>query len=313
MWYPTIQFVCRIYNPTTGLKIWRSVNVTNFVPGSDDKRSSKSDQFTIKFKTISPTEGDSCSIIANLSDDLQLSFDITRPAAVPGFKIGKGPQGGHSNFGPDKANPEGYVVHRFWPRTQCSGHIIHKGQAIPAIGPGMFVHTIQGMRPNLIAASWKFATFHSNDHGGVSALQMEFKTTDSHGKKGAGTGGVTVNVGAVVYEGKLLTVTAETQWPGEIVPVDAPVQSRATHYDAKLDPDTGYLQPSRVGYVWSGPAISGSRETVKATLEIDVGSVEAPRGLVEKVDLLAEIPYAVKLAIAYVAGTKPYIYQVCCM
>jgi hypothetical protein len=49
---------------------------------------------------------------------------------------------------------------------------------------------------------------------------------------------------------------------------------------------------------------------VKAELEADVGTVEAPKGLVEKVDVLAEIPYALKMVINYAAGTKPYIYQV---
>jgi hypothetical protein len=309
MWYPNIQMVCRIFNPKTGLNLWRSINVTNFVtpiPGSDDKRTSKSDQFTVKFKTL-PSGVESCSLTANLSEDLQLSFDITRPVASPGFKIGKGPKGGHSIFGPDKTNPEGYVVHRFWPRTECNGHIIHKGQALPAEGPGMFVHTIQGMRPNLIASRWNFVTFQGDE--GVSALQMEFTTYDTHGRKGAGSGGVTVNVGAIAHEGKLLTVTAESIWAGEAISADAPVVSRAVHHDKKHDPDTGYSPPSRVVYNWAGPAISGGA-TVKGELDASLGTPDAPKGLVEKVDVLAEIPYAVKMAIAYVAGTKPYIYQV---
>jgi hypothetical protein len=36
----------------------------------------------------------------------------------------------------------------------------------------------------------------------------------------------------------------------------------------------------------------------------------APKGLIEKVDVLAEIPYVIKSVVNYVAGTKPYIYQV---
>ncbi len=32
-------------------------------------------------------------------------------------------------------------------------------------------------------------------------------------------------------------------------------------------------------------------------------------GLVDKVDVLAEIPYMVRKLVNYVAGTKPYIYQ----
>ena len=36
----------------------------------------------------------------------------------------------------------------------------------------------------------------------------------------------------------------------------------------------------------------------------------AAEGLIEKVDVLAEIPKVVKAVIAYAAGTKPYIYTV---
>ena len=32
--------------------------------------------------------------------------------------------------------------------------------------------------------------------------------------------------------------------------------------------------------------------------------------MIEKVDVLAEIPYVIKTMVNYVAGTKPYIYQV---
>ena len=41
-------------------------------------------------------------------------------------------------------------------------------------------------------------------------------------------------------------------------------------------------------------------------LGIDLGQ----GGLIEKVDVLAEIPYVIRKALAAVTGTKPYIYQV---
>jgi hypothetical protein len=59
--------------------------------------------------------------------------------------------------------------------------------------------------------------------------------------------------------------------------------------------------------------------TVEASILLDMSPKEPaaagqPRkfsGLIEKVDVLAQIPYLVKKVISYVAGTKPYIYQVC--
>ena len=243
---------------------------------------------------------------------MQVSLDITRPASAPGWKIGKGPKSGTSYYGPDIENPEGFVFHSFWPLTYCSGHVIYKGKAIAASGPGMYVHAIMGMRPNLIASRWNFADFQSNEHGGVSAIQMELTTLDAYGPKGAGSGGVKVNFGSLVLGGKLVCVTAETTLPGEEQPADAKFKSRAFHYKTEVDHDTSYAKPQELEFIWSGP--SGLRDApgqLSASLKVDVGTNAQPRGLVEKVDVLAEIPSMVKAVISYVAGTKPYIYQVC--
>lgn len=314
MWYPTIQFTFRIYNPNTKETTWKSINVSNFVtpPPGLDKRSSKADQYSITHKSNPGSEyPETYSIRANLADDLQISLDINRPSGAHGFKVGKGPKGGFSYFGPDAANAEGYVVHRFWPRTEATGIIVLKGQAITAKGPGMFVHAIQGMRPNLVAARWNFVHFQSNEHGGISTVQMEFTTTDQYGKKGAGSGFVSVNVGAVVLGGKLAAVTAETKWPDTPQEEDVEVASRATHSKTEPDSDTGYAAPTELSYRWAGPSVfPGATGTVDARASVDVGSPDAYKGLIEKVDVLAEIPYVIKTMVNYVAGTKPYIYQV---
>lgn len=174
----------------------------------------------------------------------------------------------------------------------------------------MLVHAIQGMRPNLVASSWNFAHFQSNEHGGVSAIQMEFKTPET-GKKGARSGGVTVNVGSLVLGGRLATVTAETKWPDEGARSDAAVMSRAVHLKPVTDPDTGYKKPAEIVFRWAGPSIQETAQgNIEAKLHVDLGDNDNPKGLIEKVDVLAEIPYVVKMAVNYVAGTKPYIYQV---
>ena len=314
MWFPTIQFTYKTYNPNTGERNWRSINVTNFVtpPPGLDKRSCKADQFSITYKPATdPSCPETYVISANLSDDLQLSLDVTRPPSVPGFKVGQGPKGGFSYFGPDVNKPEGYVVHRFWPHTAVRGHVVHNRKATAISGIGMFVHAIQGMRPNLVASRWNFANFQSGAHGGVSAVQMEFTTLDTHGRYGAGSGGVTVNVGSLVLGGKLAVVTAETKWPDEVPEESAPVISRVTHVDPVQDSDTGYRKPTALDFRWAGPSIlSVPQGTVSASLYVDVGDLARPKGLIEKVDVLAEIPYVIKTMVNYVAGTKPYIYQV---
>jgi len=314
VWYPTIQFTCKIYDPQTKKSIWKSVNVSNFacpIPGRD-KRSCKADQFSITHKANPGSDYPETYVIqAHPTDDVQIFLEVSRPANVPGFKVGNDAQGGYSYFGPDPKNAEGYVIHRFWPQYKSTGHVTLSGQAKSVEGPGMFVHAIQGMRPNLVAASWNFAHFQSPDLGGVSAIQMEFTTTEAYGKKGAGSGGVVVNVGSLIVGGKLASVTAETGWPGEPSSADAQVKSRVSHLRPMHDPETGYQKPNELLFQWAGPSvIRGTPGTYKASLQVDVGDVENPKGLIEKVDVLAEIPYVIKMAVNYVAGTKPYIYQV---
>ncbi|KAE9407822.1 oxidative stress survival Svf1-like protein [Gymnopus androsaceus JB14] len=313
VWYPTIQLTCKIYDPKTKQLTWKSINVNNFTsaPSGLDKRSTKADEFSFTYKSKSGSDyPESYSVVASPVPEVQIFLEVARPASVSGWKIGKGDEGGYSKFGPDPSNPEGYVIHRFWPRVKATGHVILNGQAKPLEGHGMFVHAIQGMRPDRVATSWNFAHFQSPDHGGVSAIQMEFKTTDVYGKKGAGSGGVSVNVGSLVVGNKLAAVTTETKYPGETNAGDAPVQCRVTHLNPTLDADTGYQKPCGVLYEWAGPSlISDKPGTYKASLNVDVGDIEQPKGLIEKVDVLAEIPKVLKMAVSYVAGTRPYLYQ----
>ncbi|KAJ7104138.1 survival factor 1 [Mycena belliarum] len=313
VWYPTIQFTCKVFDPKTKERTWRSINVSNFVtpPPGLDKRSSKADEFSVTYKSSPGSDlPESYTIRANLSTDLQVSLELSRPKDIPGFKVGQGEKGGYSYFGPDLTKPEGYVIHRFWPRYYATGHIIRNGAASSIQGPGMFIHAIQGMRPNLVAASWNFANFQSPHQGGVSAIQMEFKTIETYGPKGSTSGGVTVNLGSLVVGGKLVAVTAETHLPGEESSSDAVMKSRASHLKAQLDPETGYQAPSELVFEWAAPSIlPESTGTYAAKVHVDVGDHEHPKGLVEKVDVLQEIPRVIKMAVNYVAGTKPYIYQ----
>ena len=69
------------------------------------------------------------------------------------------------------------------------------------------------------------------------------------------------------------------------------------------DKDTGYAAPGHIKFEWKGKG-------GEATVEADQGIVTGENGLIEKVDVLAEIPYVVRKALAAVTGTKPYIYQV---
>ena len=308
-----------MYHPDTKETVWKSVNVSNFVtpPPKLDKRSCQADEFSLTYESHPESEDhpEGYTIRASLSKSIKIALTISRPASIPGFKVGKGPQGGYSYFGPNPNKAEGYVVHRFWPHTINTGRLTYNGKTVAVDGPGMFDHAIQGMRPNLVASRWNFAHFQSSEEhrGSVSAIQMEFTTLENYGRKGENSGPVTVNVGSLVIGGKLAAITAETRWPDEpsSSSADSMVISRGSHINPNFDSDTGYKKPTRVLFKWAGGSlVEDAQGTIKAGLEVDVGGPSDAKGLIEKVDLLAEIPYVVKMAVNYVAGTKPYIYQV---
>lgn len=324
--------------------MWKSTAVTHFVtpPGqgvgrdkskSYDKRSCEADQFTVLFDEH-PDGSESYTIDANMDTDLQLSYTYTRPASCPGWKLGSGPEGSKSYFGTNTASPDGYVLHKFWPRVTTSGHIIYKGQAIDAKGTGVFIRAIQGMRPNLVASRWNFANFQSIGHGDESqktaAIMMEFTTTSDYGgplgsKKDKDEQGnqvnkretMTVNIGSVIVGDKLVAVTGSTRKGN-----DEGSSSSVKHLNTTFDPDTGYQAPGGLEFAWSGPLlegtggalkpVNGTNDVVNAKLTVDLGKphpASESKGLVEKVDVLGEIPYMVRKVVNYVAGTKPYVYQ----
>lgn len=322
LWYPQVQMTFKYFNPKTGKKIWKSVNVTKFAPQTD-KRSSKAAEFTVNFTTTQTGE-DKYTITANLDTDLQLSWSFTRPASIQGWKLGSGPKGGFSYFGSNIGSPDGYVIHRFWPVAESEGHIITKGGAIDAKGKGMFVHAIQGMRPNLVAAKWNFANFQAHDDklGRVSGVMMEFTTTPDYGSAestDAPRQSLTVNIGSIVANDKLVAVTAATRRAGAADSEPSRnSDSFVKHFDKTLDQDTGYQAPQIIEYHWQGPLLDTSsgkgdvHKQVEAKLKVELGKPypsSETHGLVDKVDVLAEIPYMVRKLVNYVAGTKPYIYQ----
>ncbi|GAA5864647.1 hypothetical protein JCM8547_008260 [Rhodosporidiobolus lusitaniae] len=315
--WPNIQFTFR-HCDGKGLNTWKSVSVSNFktAPSAKlDKRSSKSDQFTITVDPATPTK---ISVEGKYEDDVQISFTLEQLAA--GFKLGAGPKGGMTYFGqltgketsgdaPNvTAGSDGYAVHRFWPRCKVSG-ILRSGSTVTDLedARGIYIHAIQGLRPNLLASKWNFANFQTvGDDSGVALIQMEFTTTPQYGSK-------VVNVGCVVVGDKLVAVTAGGS--------GVTGGSSVTHQDTIKDAETDYDAPSSIKYVWDGAALEGEGNNLKpvegANNKVHAVLVEQllesaegykTKGLVEKVDVLGQIPYLIKKFVNYAAGTKPYIY-----
>lgn len=325
VWYPNIQFTFRYVDQAGQINVWKSTTATNFVAAPPtnsgtplDKRSCKSDQFSI---TVDPAHPDRYTIVGKYDDEVDVSIVYERLAE--GWKLGSGARGGMTYFGdlaassvegaqPDlTSGSDGYAVHRFWPRCAVSG-ILRIGQSVVDLtdARGIFVHAIQGMRPDTLAARWNFANFQSSTVGGqgVSLTMMEFRTTSAYGE-------ALINIGSVVVGDKLVAITSG----GSGLASDHGGSS-AEHLDSKVDVETEYAAPGKIAYAWQGHSLatdltSRALPTVAALvldLELDqTAETYESRGLIEKVDVLGQVPYLIKKFVSYAVGTKPFIYTVC--
>lgn len=130
---------------------------------------------------------------------------------------------------------------------------------------------------------------------------------DDYGPAGKGSGHVKVNVG-VIYASNLsapLLVVGQTHTPEptSVFPVPNQDVSTATHLNTYKD-DTGYMAPKGLAFVFGGV-----REDNKAPAKAELVVDDVTKGFIEKVDVLAEIPYVIRKGYAAISGTKPFIFQ----
>lgn len=142
----------------------------------------------------------------------------------------------------------------------------------------MYVHCVQGMKPHHAAGKWNFGNFQGKN---ISAVMMEFTTPPSYGSQ-------VVNIGAIVNEDGTL--------------VAAMTENAAIHKTIQHDEETGWDAPTSLELSWMGQTKDGVEVTALTDSDL--------KNMVERVDVLAEIPAMIKAFIAGIAGTRPFIYQV---
>lgn len=204
----------------------------------------------------------------------QSVVNLTMKRLVPGVVFGKD---GTTYYGDDIANPWGSMRHLFWPRCSVTGTVETEGKTIPIEGLTMFVMAMQGMKPHHAAKSWNFLNFQSEN---FSAVQMEFTTPRSYAT-------TKVNVAILTSADSIITCC---------------VDNEVDHEDPKTD-EVGWPVPSSITFNYKGKDSAG--KPVAATVK------GALKTLVERVDVMAEIPQFVKNIVSGVSGAKPYIYQFC--
>ncbi|ODV89205.1 hypothetical protein CANCADRAFT_32537 [Tortispora caseinolytica NRRL Y-17796] len=292
--HTTAQFTCRVYHPTKPEDcIWISQNLSDFKITDDDDTESRE---AVSFAE-GGTSGASCQsdngklkitlskdlsfyhFLSNVHEDLQLDVIVKRECE--GFKIYPD---GTTLYGTNPEEPWGSMRHLFWPRSSVQGKIVIKSKEIALSGHCMYVMALQGMKPHHAAAHWNFANFQGPT---VSAVMMEFTTPPSYGS-------TRVNIGGLTQGDKLVAAT---------------VDNTAEHSETTLDDFSQWSIPTKLNLHWQGyptdqTEISGE-PTVEATINASLDN------LIEKVDVMSEIPMFVKKVVSGVAGTRPYIFQYC--
>lgn len=107
---------------------------------------------------------------------------------------------------------------------------------------------------------------------------MEFTTPASYAS-------TIVRVAGIATDGKLLFANTD----GDV-----------KHTETKQD-ETGWPAPTAASYHWVGKTEDG--KDVTADIAGSLGEI------IDRVDVMAEVPGFIKTIVASAAGTKPYIYQ----
>lgn len=271
--HTTAQFTFKIYNNKTKEQIWTSTKLEDFVI--------KGNNFYAKNLQIELSEdGTEYHLISRVTEEsiVDLTFNRLAPAA----KIGKD---GKTVYGDNIEEPWGSMRHVFWPRNKVTGEIITSGTTIKINGYSLVIMALQGMKPHHAAASWNFLNFHSKS---VSAVVMEFTTPKSYAA-------TKVSLAFIANDEGIIAVS---------------VNNDIVHQKVEID-EIGWPKPNAIEFNLHGVDPKATDEEVASNAKPVEVKVYGDLHLMERVDVMHEIPAFVKNIVSGVAGTKPYIYQYC--
>lgn len=110
---------------------------------------------------------------------------------------------------------------------------------------------------------------------------MEFTTPPSYGS-------TTVNVGGIIKDGEIIY---------------AGTSNSVAHTETGQDEGSDWPAPKSIKWEWTGKTTDGK------ALTAEVNGALGSR--LDRIDVMAEVPGFIKSIAGSVAGTRPYIFQVC--
>lgn len=258
-------------------KVWTSTRLQGAAVVEDDNKTDFiADNFSIKLNE------DASEYVFKSAVTPESEVELRFKRVGEGFKIGAD---GISRYGENLAQPWGTMRHVFWPRLSVTGTIKTADKEISLNeAQGLYVMALQGMKPHHAAARWNFCNFQGPT---TSVVVMEFTTPVSYGSSRSA-------IGAIHKDGELIATCINTT---------------AEHIDPETD-EVGWPAPKAIKFGLEGPKpgvpnakIADPENVAKATVTGDLTY------LVDRVDVMAEIPAFVKRVVTGVSGANPYIYQ----
>lgn len=272
------QFTFKLFDTNTGKQIWTSTKLDDFmVKGANF--------YATNLKIELDEDNKTYHLVSKVNEESIVDLTFTKLA--PAAKIGKD---GVTIYGDDIENPWGTMRHVFWPRNNVEGTITSKNpetgeeKSFNIKGLSMFVMALQGMKPHHAAATWNFLNFHSKL---LSTVLMEFTTPKSYGS-------TKVTIAFVSNDEGILTGS---------------INNETVHEKTEID-EIGWPKPNAITFNIHGVDSKATDEEVANGTATPVeAKISGDLTLIERVDVMHEIPAFVKNIVSGVAGTKPYIYQ----
>lgn len=304
------QFTFRIYDShdRENLNLWTSTKLENF-------RIEDANFYADDLSVEQSEDGTQYHLVSKVNDQSLVDLVVTR--LTPGAKLGDDPA---TYYGDNLEQPWGSMRHVFWPRNTCVGEIKvkvpKKGKKQEQEGETagneeteeteetedledrtltfkkedpsycMFVMAFQGMKPHHAAKAWNFMFFHSEKN---TVVLMEFTTPKSYSN-------TKVSIGIITSDRDILGVT---------------YNNSALHMNQEVD-SVGWNVPQYIRVELNGLKAHIKDEEVSQDKDEHKikALVEGPlENMVERIDVMGEVPNFVKNIVSGVAGTKPFIYQ----
>lgn len=277
------QFTFKLYNnKIEGFKqIWTSTKLENFSI-QENGRDFKADNLNLQWTD------DNCLKLQSEVNPESLVTLIFKPL-TDGVKFGKDP---HTYYGPSIEENWGSMRHVYMPRCSVEGSItnLKTGLVVDLTAGrtfGLYVMALQNMKPHHAAKEWKFVWFVNEKE---SLVLMQFQTPRSYAN------GI-VSTAIITDEDKVIC---------------CPVENDTILVDEYKDEETGWSFAKEIDYKFKGHLIKDEEEE-EAKVDADSAVEFELKGplttVIERVDVMNEVPQFVKNIVSGVAATKPFIYQ----